>query len=132
MLSCPAAQVLAQEEELLGVVEDFRRFAGLDGSGQAGIRQAVHTLASAHLAALLRAADHHKPTHAPQTTCTSEADFSLSLCRCRKAVQQLLHAFRRLGGVLRGVLAPGVLVEVAASLIQSVCGQITGGCCARV
>lgn len=41
-------------------------------------------------------------------------------------MQQLLHAFRRLGSVLRGVLAPGVLVEVAAQLIQSVCAQIAG------
>ncbi|PRW33925.1 centromere kinetochore zw10-like protein [Chlorella sorokiniana] len=44
--------------------------------------------------------------------------------RCRRTVQQLLHAFRRLGSVLRGVLAPGVLVEVAAQLIQRVCTRI--------
>ncbi|KAI7835683.1 hypothetical protein COHA_010422 [Chlorella ohadii] len=44
--------------------------------------------------------------------------------RCRRTVQQLLHAFRRLGSVLRGVLAPGVLVEVAAQLVQRVCTRI--------
>lgn len=44
--------------------------------------------------------------------------------RCRKTVQQLLHAFRRLGSVLRPVLAPGVFLEVAARLIQAVCGRI--------
>ncbi len=53
--------------------------------------------------------------------------------RCRRTVQQLLHAFRRLGSVLRGVLAPGVLVEVAAQLVQRVCTRIVGespaGCC---
>lgn len=48
-------------------------------------------------------------------------------CRCRRTVQQLLHAFRRLGSVLRGVLAPGVLVEVAAQLVQRVCTRIIGG-----
>jgi hypothetical protein len=47
-------------------------------------------------------------------------------------VQQLLAAFRRLGGVLRGVLAPGVLVEVAARLIEAVCGQVIGACCAVI
>lgn len=41
-------------------------------------------------------------------------------------MQQLLHAFRRLGSVLRGVLAPGVLVEVAAQLVQRVCTRIIG------
>ena len=48
-------------------------------------------------------------------------------------MQQLLHAFRRLGSVLRGVLAPGVLVEVAAQLVQRVCTRVIGespaGCC---
>ncbi|KAL4425306.1 hypothetical protein ABPG75_009322 [Micractinium tetrahymenae] len=44
--------------------------------------------------------------------------------RYRKTVQQLLHAFRRLGSVLRPVLAPGVFVDVAAQLVQSVCQQI--------
>ena len=47
--------------------------------------------------------------------------------RCRRTVQQLLHAFRRLGSVLRGVLAPGMLVEVAAQLVQKVCTRIIGG-----
>lgn len=46
--------------------------------------------------------------------------------RCRRTVQQLLAAFRRLGAVLRGVLAPGVLVEVAARLVQAVCSRIIG------
>lgn len=44
-------------------------------------------------------------------------------------MQQLLGGFRRLGAVLRGVLAPAVLVEVAARLVQSVCGQLIGACC---
>lgn len=46
--------------------------------------------------------------------------------RYRKTVQQLLHAFRRLGAVLRPVLAPGVLIEAAAQLVQAVCQQIMG------
>ena len=47
---------------------------------------------------------------------------------CRKTVQQLLAAFRRLGSVLRPVLAPGVLVQVSGELIQAVCSQIMGAC----
>ena len=41
---------------------------------------------------------------------------------------QLKAAFKRLGAVLGGVLSPSTFVEVAAQLIQAVCGQITGGC----
>ena len=39
---------------------------------------------------------------------------------------QLLASFRRLGSVLRGVLAPGPFVAVAAALMQAVCGRIVG------
>jgi hypothetical protein len=95
MLSCPSVQVLAQEEELLGVVEDFRRFAGLDGSGQAGIRQAVHALASAQLAALLRAADHHGPTHTAQT----KFKRWISRCRCADVGRLCSSCSTRSGGL---------------------------------
>lgn len=40
-LPWPGPQVAAQEAELLGVVEEMHRFAGLDADGKAGIRQAV-------------------------------------------------------------------------------------------
>eukprot|EP00887_Chlorella_sp_A99_P003530 scaffold7.g3530.t1 len=46
--------------------------------------------------------------------------------QCRRAVVQLLAGFKRLGGVLRGVLSPAAFVEVAGHLIQAVCEQITG------
>ncbi len=46
--------------------------------------------------------------------------------RCRKVVMQLLHAFRRLGSVLRGVLPPAVYVDVAARLVQGVCTRLIG------
>ncbi|KAL4418799.1 hypothetical protein ABPG77_010208 [Micractinium sp. CCAP 211/92] len=44
--------------------------------------------------------------------------------RYRKTVQQLLHTFRRLGALLRPVLAPDVFVDTAAQLVQAVCRQI--------
>lgn len=40
---------------------------------------------------------------------------------------QLLHSFRRLGSVLRGVLPPAVYADVAARLVQAVCGRLIGG-----
>lgn len=48
--------------------------------------------------------------------------------RYRKTVQQLLHTFRRLGALLRPVLAPDVFVDTAAQLVQAVCRQIMGEC----
>lgn len=41
-------------------------------------------------------------------------------------MQQLLAAFRRLGGVLRGVLAPAAFVDTVAALVQAVCGSLIG------
>jgi hypothetical protein len=46
--------------------------------------------------------------------------------RCRKGVMQLLHAFRRVGSVLRGVLPPEAFVRVAGSLMEAVCAHIAG------
>lgn len=46
--------------------------------------------------------------------------------KCKKAVMQLLHAFRRLGSVLRGVLTPIKLTEVAGVLMEAVCASTCG------
>lgn len=46
--------------------------------------------------------------------------------RCRKGVMQLLHGFRRLGSVLRGMLPAGAFVEVATLLMEAVCSRIAG------
>ena len=54
-----------------------------------------------------------------------------ALIRGRKAAAQLLAALRRLGAVLRGVLAPAAHADVAAALLQplaaSICGEPSAG-----
>lgn len=59
------------------------------------------------------------------SACFSGMD-DVAAARCRKGVMQLVHGFRRLGAVLRGVLPPAKFVEVAAALAEAACGRICG------
>ncbi|GAB4812980.1 hypothetical protein N2152v2_000026 [Parachlorella kessleri] len=102
---CLEAMLLKQEEELGGLADGLEGFASLDGPG------AIRGCPACTCDYLWR-----PRSGKPQPVVN----------KCRKVVMQLLHAFRRLGSVLRGVLPPAVYVDVAARLVQGVCTRLIG------
>ncbi len=50
---------------------------------------------------------------------------------CVQVVQQALHALRRMGDVLGGVLAPREFVRVAGTVVQTLADRAVGACTTR-